>query len=37
VTLTDAGAIGDPLVVGGDHLFEVSVGEQAGWDEGAYG
>jgi len=37
VTLTDAGALGDPLVVGGDHLFEVCVGEQAGWDVGAYG
>ncbi len=37
VTLTDAGALGDPLIVGGDHLFEVCVGEQAGRDVGAYG
>ena len=37
VTLADAGAFGDPLVVGGDHFFEVCVGEQAGWNIGAYG
>ena len=37
VTLADAGALDDPLVVGGDHFFEVGVGEQAGRDVGAYG
>jgi len=37
VTLTDAGAFLYPLVVGGDHFFEICVREQAGWDIRAYG
>jgi hypothetical protein len=37
VALADAGALDDPIVVGGDHFLEVGVGEEAGWDEGAYG
>ena len=36
VALANAGALGDPLVVGGDHLFEVGVGEQMGRNEGSY-
>ena len=36
VALANAGALGNPLVVGGDHFFEVCVGEQAGWNEGSY-
>ena len=32
VALADAGALGDPLIRGGDHGFEVFVGEELGWD-----
>jgi hypothetical protein len=35
VALADAGALGDPLVVGGDHFFKVCVGEEAGWNVGS--
>ena len=37
VALADAGALGDPLVVGGDHGFEVGVGQQARWNISPYG
>ena len=34
VALADAGALGDPLVAGGDHGLQVFVGEEFGWDVG---
>ncbi len=37
VTLADAGALDDPLVVGVDHFFEVCIGEDTGWNVGADG
>ncbi len=37
MTLADAGALDDPLVVGFDHLFEVCVGEDPGWNVSAEG
>jgi len=36
VALMDAGALDDPLVVGGDHLLEVGVGEKAGRNVSSY-
>ncbi len=36
VTLADAGAVGDPFVVGGDHLFEIGVSEKAWRNVGPY-
>ncbi len=35
VTFANADALHDPLIVGIDHLFEVGVGEKAGWNVGA--
>ena len=37
MTLTDARTFLNPLIIGGHHFFEVCVGQQAGWDVGAYG
>ena len=35
VAFADADPLHDPLVVGVDHLFQVGVGEKAGWNVGA--
>ena len=37
VALLDAGPVNDPLIVSVHHLFQVCVGQQAGWNIGPYG